>query len=417
MPNYEYSGGKVFSPKLLLADIDKEISLFLQKKEMSADTEPFDPVNVRILREIVTARGSYAKLLATQIPDIDWRSEEPLSAKDFDKLCDRISAFADLYCNEDWSRLSAEAQRKQTTPCAVAGQEMFLDERITQAHMSILWGFGIWLRKNNLHEIKTKDESEWPERREVLNTVSAAIEIVVMCIGTDQGQSVVGTQLLHSLIRLRSAGVSLAKIKEWEEQSEARFEALGVINLASIQEAEEMMKEVFQSHFPNLWVDDVTQELYKVVKIGPEGDCKLQLLPAGHFTVLPTIGECPEQDCLPDEGNLHHGLHEFHNASLFNSLGEKVFWGDLTNEEVSQIRGPYYVLSQGASYHDVPRWAKVSESAMPAQDSNRPKGMPDKYFPPDQRLLKLAYIKAVAMGKIENGMYTKNPTEIAWPQE
>ena len=53
------------------------------------------------------------------------------------------------------------------------------------------------------------------------------------------------------------------------------------------------------------------------------------------------------------------------------------------------------------------------EGDLPSHDPFRPEGIPDSAFPLDQRLLRLSYLKVVALGKIENGQFNENPTVIS----
>lgn len=416
MPHFEYADSEPVSPKKFLGKVDEHLDRYLTEEVEQPDgVEHGSDVDANLLRVILGTRKPFSQVLCSSIADVDWGSEDLLSAEEFQKLCTKVSEFTDGYCKDHSERLWREALEKQMSVMALAGKEIFEDEGIKQHHMNMFFRFGGWLRRIYLHESKTKEELKADEHVDAFMALNDAYNIVVGSIATEAQESMLGKQLLHSFLKLANSDVQSRDIQMWMGELEAELQQLS--ENASSENIQQVVEKVFRKHFPNFWIENVTREVAKVVKIGTNDECRIKVLPVEHFYFQETIGESTETDHLPPEGNLHHGEHVFHNATLFNNLGEKVFWGDLTNDEIKEIRGPYYVLSQGDSYFDVPAWAMLPESTVPAGDINRPKGLPDAMFASDKRLLRLSYIKAVAMGVIENGQFTKNPTEIRWSED
>lgn len=100
--------------------------------------------------------------------------------------------------------------------------------------------------------------------------------------------------------------------------------------------------------------------------------------------------------------------------SYFRPDGTKVYWGDLSREDVKQIRGNYYCVAQGESYYNVPEWAIIMASPFDNDDPNRPAESlvnteEGQVFQPDNPVyLNPDYIRAIAIGAIVNGQFIHN---------
>lgn len=100
--------------------------------------------------------------------------------------------------------------------------------------------------------------------------------------------------------------------------------------------------------------------------------------------------------------------------SYFRPDGTKVYWGDLSREDVKQIRGNYYCVAQGESYYNVPEWAIIMASPFDNDDPNRPAESlvnteEGQVFQPDNPVyLNPDYIRAIAIGAIVDGQFIHN---------
>jgi hypothetical protein len=48
-------------------------------------------------------------------------------------------------------------------------------------------------------------------------------------------------------------------------------------------------------------------------------------------------------------------------GSLFDTAGNKVWWGESAEGDIKRITGPLYLLSQQDSYHGVPDWIALTD--------------------------------------------------------
>ena len=100
--------------------------------------------------------------------------------------------------------------------------------------------------------------------------------------------------------------------------------------------------------------------------------------------------------------------------SYFRPDGTKVYWGDLSREDIEIIRGNYYCVAQGESYYNVPEWAIIMASPFDNDDPNRPAESlvnteEGQVFQPDNPVyLHPDYIRAIAIGVIADGRFIRN---------
>ncbi|MBI3336562.1 hypothetical protein HYZ98_03290 [Candidatus Peregrinibacteria bacterium] len=409
MPHVEYHTGPV-TPRQIITNVDRLLNTYLTIESTPDGCEYSNRADANLLQALFQTRRSFSDALLSQLPDIDWGQDVPLSPEEFDALCQRISTFADEYCTKNWSRLSIQARDARASPQALAGREILEDADIQQPHMNVLYRFGLSLRTTYLHKTPTDEERQTEENIEAHQTLLSILTDVVAVLGQQEPhQSIEGKKLLQSLISLLEKNVPAASIIQWAHETQVTLKGYECLTPS---DALHIIAVSFQKEFGAQWHSDLSQEVAKVVSVGAPDSPIVRLLPTDNFYFKDTIGEPPTKDSLPLEGNCHHGPHIFHNASLFNYLGEKVFWGDLVDEEIRRIQGPYYVLNELDSYHEIPDWALLPEADQLSRDPFRPEGIPDDAFPPDQRLLRVSYIKIVALGKIEHGEFIENPTTI-----
>lgn len=104
----------------------------------------------------------------------------------------------------------------------------------------------------------------------------------------------------------------------------------------------------------------------------------------------------------------------YKDSSYFRPDGSKVYWGDLTHNDVSTIDGNYYCLSQSDSFHFIPEWAVRMRSFIDNIDPNRPV---ESYIntqegqvalPENPILIDPQYMRAVAIGAIVDGKFIEN---------
>jgi len=83
---------------------------------------------------------------------------------------------------------------------------------------------------------------------------------------------------------------------------------------------------------------------------------------------------------------------------VFDINGYRIYWGDLTYEDIKELKGTYYVLTQKNGYYDVPKPFIKVESLKESDDPFRFSDNP--LLPRDKISLDPNYVKIKAFGKI-----------------
>lgn len=125
----------------------------------------------------------------------------------------------------------------------------------------------------------------------------------------------------------------------------------------------------------------------------------------------------PYQAANPSE---YRFLPDYKDPSYFRPDGSKVYWGDLTKNDIKRVKGVYFCLSQGDSFHRIPPWAAVMKDLRnedpnrPAQSIlNTPEG--EALLPADTIWVDQDYIRLVAIGVIADGKFVRNPSSsVSW---
>jgi len=88
------------------------------------------------------------------------------------------------------------------------------------------------------------------------------------------------------------------------------------------------------------------------------------------------------------------------NASIFDLIGTKIWWGDLGQKDVEDLKGVYYILSEHKSFWNVPK--DVIKDAKYNEDPFSKSPFRD-YLPLEPILIDIKYIKSNAIARIVDG--------------
>jgi hypothetical protein len=108
-----------------------------------------------------------------------------------------------------------------------------------------------------------------------------------------------------------------------------------------------------------------------------------------------------------------HFLGGSRDVSLFDSAGNKVWWGDLSITDIGNLQGPLYLLSQQDSYHSVPDW--ITLTSKPTEQSKIQGEFQlqvideELDLKPEATTLNCDYVRLRAVGKIVDGRWIENP--------
>jgi len=159
------------------------------------------------------------------------------------------------------------------------------------------------------------------------------------------------------------------------------------------------------------------------------------ILPLDNFYFIVLEGEehSNEWGKFPDDGAFVGAKHTVDrdtlvgghfDISVFDPDGFKVFWGDLLLSQITGIKGPFYVLSQSDSYHQIPKSSTLDTGE--SRDSYREQLSQSDELPsatffnknfdsevsnkakPEANRIDPLYMRAKALGAICNGKFIPN---------
>jgi len=124
----------------------------------------------------------------------------------------------------------------------------------------------------------------------------------------------------------------------------------------------------------------------------------------------------PEREKMISSRDSRDFLGGIRDGSLFDSAGNKVWWGDLSEADITNLRGPLYLLSQQDSYHDVPDWIRLTSRPVVTNEMQREfqqQDVGEEANLKDEALTLICdYVRLKAVGKIVAGKWIENPKTI-----
>lgn len=434
MPILTLKNDAQVSPKDFIQRADGLFQLYLVEEEQRVDEKVKKPSDraerrqeIDLLQRIFRTRKSLSELLRGAFikGEIDWESEEVLSAEELAAFIEQVAYFSDQYYNRNYSRYQLVVSRQGGgTPLAFLGRELLEDETIGVDHMLIIMNFRKYLRNCYLIEEETGEEKAKGDLFEVKCEFHAGMTMLIQLIwvaGLDEESQ---RKWVHSLLAVMGAkDLEAARLSSFMERCEGLFEqfpeeeADKETGIEEIRKIMVSLEGVFKEVLAGYWQETVAEEKYKMVVIGDESGKGIYLLSVNNFYFnAGEDGDCCEIDIFPRNGEkaprsrYPELVGDCKDVSVFNGNGRKVYWGDLLPEDIEGLKGVYYVLSQMDSFHDVPKFVIKAESMKAADDFLRPKDtlIPVEEMARDKVALDPDYVRMKALGKIKNGEFVKN---------
>lgn len=373
-----------------------------------------------------------------------WRfnleSDKELDLQSLRKFLEDISEiWQEIIDNFPWFKNFQRS--KSWSPLQIAWMYYFNDESITTQDMIIIETFFRSYLVNKYIVLS----KEWERKNgEVLNAYyfSSMIQNQLL-LYTIYAETILNiseakevTQLLLLLVK-NSSKLSQKQIEDfwaWVEQIDFKEKSEKPTN---------KLLKLIKDIFPEIFSIEDTK--YKVSAIllweYSENDSKsfnFRLIPNDNFYFRKDEEIINEGDTFPEAGNMIYNYEDridwMKDICIFDTNWNKVFWWDVWEKDIKDIKWTYYILTQSEWWRDAPEFAQANIKALkpvvdPIWDTIRAIhplnelgqkiwdsmwiNMPNNItIPNDVPFLIPEYVRALAVWKIENWKYIKNPRKI-----
>jgi len=161
-----------------------------------------------------------------------------------------------------------------------------------------------------------------------------------------------------------------------------------------------------------LWTAEADQEIAKSVKYVRNGHVMATDVVNPSNFVFQSINETYFEDTFPPIIRLlpNNPIAERigHNIVIFNPHGDKVYWGDISEDDIKNLKGTYYILDENTAIHSVPDYAIIVSANQPAIKAHRLSGVSNELMPNELPKLAIDYVKARAIYAIIDGRLVPN---------
>jgi len=402
--------GASLSLKEIIESLDQRFDFFLRR---SIKDEQYEPrkAELTILQELIKNHQLSDIIKKAFADELDFSSENKLDGDTIRQLL--LNTFLFLYPYKLVPEPEIGAQENKTTPLEYMGKKIFEDERVTLPMMYEIEKFFTDFADQLFEYINdpTEELKAVKEKFKLLQEVNKTLDFITSfatLLSQENSDQLVqafnnAVETIESASELRLFLRSLVKILE-ESKDELPAALMN------------KFKNIFEIFAPDAWIRAETKRYFHLVYCQPAEKKGAYVLHAKnfYFEEPAAIDNATfESDELPTTPQLLGNEKRVggKDISLFKEDGTKVYWGDLSGDDISKLRGRYYLLSQTDSIFKVPDFALVESSGNPAYE---PTATDDAFRlsprPNDITKINPNYMRIVALGKIENGKYVKNVT-------
>jgi len=206
-----------------------------------------------------------------------------------------------------------------------------------------------------------------------------------------------------------------------QDQQISFIDELETINHApnkdDLLEIAKEIDEVLKKLLGDKWVQSSNIEIAKAVKYVRNGKIvAIDIVSPNNFFFNPP-SEQFANDKFPTPGRVLPEVPTtdriIKKITVFNPNGLRVYWGDLTDSEIKNLQGTYYVLDENSTFHMVPDFAVVTH----IPENPTWKQLPfseqfDQLFS-NHQILAIDYVKTRAVSAIVNGRLMPNNRQMA----
>ena len=364
---------------------------------------------------------------------IDWESELPVTPEKLAEICEILFWTVDkiiaLNPETDYRQLAKE--QGGGSPFDACVRQLCNDTSLNTQHGFAIIMFGHFLKKKYLIEIKEKEDIQKDKSRENyerFGTLAQTAIMIIYSINHEVSSKGINQALLKQvsntlLTILKSQEIELGasdNFSDFVNRLEVIIKDTAKADLdnkneqsATLQAFIEQIKKLILEKCPNQLANEQDEPLIAVAETKNPEKPFLLLRPDDLYFTYPKEQTSPGDSLnLPVASQILDQLKDEdkkigHNVSLFDSKGKKVFWGDLSENDIPVLDGPYYVLNERDSHLQVPAWAIIEDTGELAQDGARPEGAFTDLMGTDKVGLDLGYIRTRAVAFIQDGKYTK----------
>ena len=396
------------SVKSLMVTIDDKLFFYLRRRaaEYGKPAEHGRPMDdeIKSLFEILKKKSFTTVLREVFAGEVDFDSAEPLDEAALKELLlDRFKKFADIFLDRNrkyW-------HEKDAAPVINGARALFGDERFTMRMLALLTDF---IEHEYFKEEQDVQSTQQTEKVRCL----MKCKFVLACIQITLARSELENDKVN--IILNAVLIAIESIKE--PSALTTFLDL-VAEIFAETTSFEVIHDFFHTRAAVSWTRAQTEDRFRLCVFGKGEEKWSRIVSRQNFYFTDACDTEQEyvDEQFPPQGNLVEQsdyctlVGEAKDISVFRSDGQKIFWGDLLERDITKLQGPYYVLSQIDSVFEVPEFAKLTTAIGPAEDPHRPP-VSLASQPRDVAYIDRAYMQIMALGKIKNGKFIPNARHV-----
>jgi len=421
--NYELSNKAPENIKDLLNQIEFLFAKYLKDKEK----------NNSLISELVKEKWWLLVILKEVYWDkFDWESEEKFNIEKLSSFLDKISEiWEEIYRSNPELEIIIDTVWWDS-PIWLAWKQFFENPNIVTNDISLMeWFFRYHLKKQWILETEETKErlKEVMFNGNFFYFIKEILWIVVSITWISESKENWNNLIqLLLLISSKVQNYSRNKLESFMDSVNNTFKNKG--NIDELEVFINLLLEQIKVSFPDIYWKEHT--LYKVEVIllwefdeNSKDSYYVNLLPTDNFYFRKDEENIQiESDNFPIEWKIidsYQGrLDGMKNVNIFNTEWKKVFWWDVSEEDIKNLVWTYYILGESEWWRDVPKFAQWNiEWIRPAKDEiweERRKNIPileGITIPNDVPYINPDYIRVNARWKIQNWKYIKNSTQIS----
>lgn len=410
------------SLRKLVDILDVAFEYYLTRQKETLTSSPYQQEIVDAWRAAVTQSPLSKVIRETFYKEYDFTDNSSLSDRQLADALQRFGDLGDTLCNKLNINLHhALVEKVEAAPIDIALREGFGCPDLEPGSHRIIWTFfNRYLLKEYLFEPATPTPQQLVREKEMELVIAMACLQQDLCLfaatATDSHDD--RKLFLHNLVAVSKDRFDVEAAERFICAIDALKEGAASLDPKLLLE---QVSTLLRNHFPAVTTDCVEREEYRLVVLGPKSEVRyVKLVRVENFYFDPDDSSLtinmddwghfpPDGHLIANASNRKSFVAGVRDLSVFDPSGAKVFWGDLPLEATFDMQGPFYVLSQADSCHQIPEWAIIDSTALRHEEYPRPAISGMSISPPRNPVrINTDYMRLVALGKIQNGAYRPN---------
>lgn len=402
----------------LLDRLDERFDLYLRRRIREVEGEGYRQ-ELMTLRLIIRGKSLSSVIDEIFESEMDLEATELLDADGLKKVLEAWGGFDGRVCEArgiTHSTTKELGEGFRRSPMVEAGCHIWGSEEISTNMMFTMKQFFEFLKEEMIVKRVLDDLAEKRAKLEsdVSLRLSSLAPPLIKLIGILDMNHDRRDYAVNAFDRVCASDTDPTRLNRFMDAIENEL-----IDIVTDEESSEdtftRIENIFMAHYPECWVQAETQTRVRLVALGAIKGRYLHLSHPDNFYFHPDeeSSDVSEKDkeiwsrlrMRLAPRNRYQDLLAFKDGCVFTPAGDKVCWGDLLPEDIVDLEGTYYVLSQRSSFHEVP-------DAVRQVSSERKEHVPAYHgsvMPNDISWLHPDYVRVAAKGKIVNGEFILNP--------